>query len=68
MSQKDWEEVQQIIDDQSSGLFEKFLASEQIFLPNESMPGKKGLVIMITLQKLLPPATLLSLDLPTVNH
>jgi len=39
MAQKDWEEVQQIIENRSSGLFEKFLASEQTFLPNEFLPN-----------------------------
>jgi len=37
MAQKDWEEVRKIIDSQSSGFFEKFLRSKQIFFPNESM-------------------------------
>jgi len=34
MAQKDWEEVRKIIELQSSGLIEKFLISDQTFLPN----------------------------------
>ncbi len=37
MSQKDWEEVQKIIEDKSSGFLEKFLTSDKIFLPNSSL-------------------------------
>jgi len=39
MSQKDWKEVRNIIDNLSPGLFKKFLDSEEIFLPNQSMPN-----------------------------
>ena len=39
MAQKDWEEVRQIIDAQSSGLLEKFLTSDQTFLPNDLLPN-----------------------------
>ena len=39
MAQKDWEEVRKIIDLQSSGLLEKFLISDQIFLPNDLLPN-----------------------------
>lgn len=39
MAQKDWEEVRQIIDLQSSGLLEKYLVSEQVFLPNDLLPN-----------------------------
>ncbi len=39
MAQRDWEEVRQIIDRESSGLFEKFLASGEIFLPNNIVPN-----------------------------
>ncbi len=39
MAQKDWEEVRQIIDAQSSGLLEKFLISDQVFLPNALLPN-----------------------------
>ncbi len=35
MAQKDWEEVRKIIELESSGLLEKFLISDQIFLPND---------------------------------
>ncbi len=39
MAQKDWKEVRQIIDTQSSGLLEKFLISDQVFLPNDLSPN-----------------------------
>jgi hypothetical protein len=39
MAQKDWEEVRQIIDVQLSGLLEKFLISDQVFLPNDLSPN-----------------------------
>ena len=39
MAQKDWEEVRHIIDAQSSGFLEKFLTSDQTFLPNELSPS-----------------------------
>ncbi len=39
MAQKDWEEVRQIINTQSSGLLEKFLISDQVFLPNNFSPN-----------------------------
>ena len=39
MSKKDWEQVQNIIDDQSAGLLEKFLTSDQVFLPNTDLPN-----------------------------
>ena len=39
MAQKDWEEVRKIIELQSSGLLEKFLTTEQIFLPNDLLPN-----------------------------
>ncbi len=39
MAQKDWEKVRQIIDAQSLGLLEKFLISDQIFLPNNFLPN-----------------------------
>ena len=39
MSQKDWKEVQNIIDNLSPALFKNFLESEEIFLPNHSMPN-----------------------------
>lgn len=39
MAQKDWNEVREIIDVQSSGLLEKFLISGQIFLPNQALPN-----------------------------
>ena len=35
MAQKDWNEVQKIIDLKSPGLIEKFLISNQVFLPND---------------------------------
>jgi len=35
MAQKDWEEVRKIIELKSSRLLEKFLISDQIFLPND---------------------------------
>ena len=35
MAQKDWDEVQKIIELKSPGLLEKFLISDQIFLPND---------------------------------
>lgn len=35
MAQKDWEEVRNIIDLKSSGFLEKFLTSDQTFLPND---------------------------------
>jgi len=34
MSQKDWEKVQKIIKKKSSKFLEKFLISNEIFLPN----------------------------------
>ncbi len=34
MSQRDWIEVQKIIEDKSSGFLEKFLTSDERFLPN----------------------------------
>ncbi len=39
MSQKDWEEVQKIIEDKSSRFLEKFLTSDERFLPNSSLPN-----------------------------
>lgn len=39
MAQKDWEEVRKIIDLQSVGLLEKFRLSDQIFLPNKTLPN-----------------------------
>ena len=39
MAQKDWEEVRGIIEDQSSGFLEKFLISDQVFLPNDHLPN-----------------------------
>jgi hypothetical protein len=39
MAQKDWEEVREIIELQSSGLLEKFLTSDQSFLPNDLLPN-----------------------------
>ena len=39
MSQRDWIEVQKIIEDKSSGFFEKFLISDERFLPNNSLPN-----------------------------
>ena len=39
MAQKDWEEVRDIIEDQSSGYLEKFLMSDQSFLPNDLLPN-----------------------------
>jgi len=39
MAQKDWKEVQEIIEFQSSGILEKFLLSEQVFLPNQILPN-----------------------------
>ncbi len=39
MAQKDWEEVRKIIEHQSSGLLEKFLISDQSFLPNDLLPN-----------------------------
>ena len=39
MAQKDWEEVQKIIEFESPGFFEDFLASDQTFLPNDSLPN-----------------------------
>lgn len=37
MAQKDWEEVQRIIEVESPGFFEDFLVSGQTFLPNDSL-------------------------------
>lgn len=37
MAQKDWDEVQKIIEFESPGFFEDFLASDQTFLPNDSL-------------------------------
>ena len=39
MAQKDWEEVQNIIELKSPGFFKDFLASEQTFLPNDFLPN-----------------------------
>ena len=39
MSQKDWKEVQKIIEKKSSGFLENFLISDDIFLPNISLPN-----------------------------
>jgi hypothetical protein len=39
MAQKDWIEVQNIIENKSSGFLEKFLISDEIFLPNSSLPN-----------------------------
>ncbi|KYJ87552.1 DUF6997 domain-containing protein [Sulfurovum riftiae] len=39
MAQKDWEEVQKIIENKSPGFLEKFLTSDEIFLPNNSLPN-----------------------------
>lgn len=37
MAQKDWEEVQRIIEVESPGFFEDFLVSGQTFLPNDTL-------------------------------
>ena len=37
MSQRDWVEVQNNIENKSSGLFEKFLILDENFLPNNSL-------------------------------
>ena len=39
MAQKDWKEVQKIIENKSSGFLEKFLISDEIFLPNMFLPN-----------------------------
>jgi hypothetical protein len=39
MSQKDWIDVQKIIEEKSFGLFKKFLTSDEIFLPNNTLPN-----------------------------
>ena len=37
MAQKDWDEVRNVIERKSPGIFEDFLASDQTFLPNDSL-------------------------------
>ncbi|MCZ2845960.1 MAG: hypothetical protein O2U61_05615 [Candidatus Bathyarchaeota archaeon] len=39
MAQKDWEEVRNIIELRSSGVLDKFLRSDQSFLPNDLLPN-----------------------------
>lgn len=39
MAQKDWEEVLGLIEDKSPELFEKFLISDHVFLPNKTLPN-----------------------------
>ena len=39
MAQKDWEEVRSIIEVKSPGFLEKFLTSDQVFLPNNILPN-----------------------------
>ena len=39
MSQRDWIKVQKIIEDKSSGFLKKFLTSDDMFLPNNSLPN-----------------------------
>ena len=44
MSQRDWIEVQNIIEEKSSGFLEKFLTSDEIFLPNNTLANPFNLI------------------------